>query len=1180
MPPFFMNHRSGFPKAGMPRFRSARRIRGFSLVISLSLMVLLSLLAVGMLSLAGVTLRQSQTGEALAQARANARLAMILALGDLQKTLGPDQAVSAPSDLPAPSTTSSLTGAWRSWAPKPDDAAPDYRAEKNRRFLRWLVSDPRPDEVRKPTYANGTPADPAVLASGGPSGEGRIVAGRVRVGDRGGFAWHVSDEAVKARIDLARDPSPGTSLAEQRALVAGHRPGIRNLDSAGDFKFTTLPGDATPAAFAESRKLLPKLTSLNQAEIPGGDITPALGGGITTLSLGVLCDVRDGGLKRDLSSAFAMSGGLPQELANQRLYQSTHGVGGASDPYWSMLSEYHNFHRKLNRSGPPTYTMERPDAVRVDRQLVPRKYQPGPVIQKFDMMFSAVAREAHGPHPANLARIDPDLKYIVHLVLLPLFTLHNPYNVELVFDRLNIIVADMPVGLNFYINGQPQNSRFVPINDFWIGTGANDGRIPMAMRYDLANWQSPGESTPGAPIRMKPGQTLVFGPYLDPNATSANTMRGFWGTREELVNAPNKALKLRPGFTGKAVGVSFDFLCPHAFRLPTAQAHRAAAPSSGLCAVRWSDRFHCEAAFRRPEIGVTTEWDLSARIVVGGRETEYGGMRFVYEDDATLYRHHNSVWRYPASGSLAVEELYEPYGKPLREQSRAKVFAMFSTAARTAAGGIYEHGGRDRLAGALNAQRDGRLAGKPFLHHNAARPAMVVNLKTEAIGQLSHEMNLQPLRGETDDVLEIDANNRGPAITGNTTFRGIKSAALFDVPSGPMQSIAAFRRSNAFLSTYLPNPVQPVGNSWVPPALDTTTTRQNGVTSYALLDHSYLANHALYDGFYFSTITARNGETAQRGFDAFVNEGRPLLNQAYQPWRPADGDPATLFTGNAPAANTWREAAAWQLVKGPFNINSTSVLAWKAMLSSLADTPIPTLWAKSFELENIPSPSVPVPSMTLPLAGPAEAVAPDPAKIDNRRANEWNGFRSLDPTELEVLANRIVEEVRLRGPFLSMSEFVNRRIGANSELTRTGALQAAIDQSGVNDRLFRDLPAVRAVDVADRDLYGFRTPEVSVGHPADGAPGTITQGDLLHVLEPRATVRGDTFIIRTSGQAFDGAGKVLATAHLEAVVQRVPDFIDPADAPSAPIAQLNPVNTRFGRRFDIVSLRWLSPREI
>jgi hypothetical protein len=91
----------------------------------------------------------------------------------------------------------------------------------------------------------------------------------------------------------------------------------------------------------------------------------------------------------------------------------------------------------------------------------------------------------------------------------------------------------------------------------------------------------------------------------------------------------------------------------------------------------------------------------------------------------------------------------------------------------------------------------------------------------------------------------------------------------------------------------------------------------------------------------------------------------------------------------------------------------------------------------------------------------------------------------------------------------------------------------------------------------------------------------LTQGDLLKRIGNMITPRDDTFRIRGYGEARDVRGTVQARSWCEAAVQRVPAFFDAADAPETPAAALTSnLNKRFGRHFQIVSFRWLSPDEI
>lgn len=79
--------------------------------------------------------------------------------------------------------------------------------------------------------------------------------------------------------------------------------------------------------------------------VRGCEIKP-LRNHITPYSQGVMSNVRGRGLKLDLSSMFEMGSAtantLPPEFTGQKLYQSTHGITGVSDPNWTALAGYYN----------------------------------------------------------------------------------------------------------------------------------------------------------------------------------------------------------------------------------------------------------------------------------------------------------------------------------------------------------------------------------------------------------------------------------------------------------------------------------------------------------------------------------------------------------------------------------------------------------------------------------------------------------------------------------------------------------------------------------------------------------------------------------------------------------------------------------------------------------------------
>ena len=328
-------------------------------------------------------------------------------------------------------------------------------------------------------------------------------------------------------------------------------------------------------------------------------------------------------------------------------------------------------------------------------------------------------------------------------------------------------------------------------------------------------------------------------------------------------------------------------------------------------------------------------------------------------------------------------------------------------------------------------------------------------------------------------------------------------------------------------------------------------------------DTSYLLNQALWDRYFFSTLP--QALTADQ-----INDPAFHLPNARHGFYAKDGvapTPASLST-DTEAFNT---AAAGLLVNGGFNINSTSEQAWRALLAS----------------HNNVDPSAPA-GFSHPYARFSSTQAGDPANT-----TDWSsGYRILSDAQINLLAQKIVAEVKTRGPFLSLADFVNRRL-KNDATGLKGALQAAIDATNINDNAPFNSPAHRVGPMAYypataptllqkqlflADFAGDDTRPAS--SRAAFAPGFLTQADLLSSLGPVLMARSDTFRIRTYGETVNSAtGLVEAKAWCEAVVQRTPDYVESTvDAWAIPAA--GTPSATFGRRFKIVSFRWLSPADI
>jgi hypothetical protein len=273
-----------------------------------------------------------------------------------------------------------------------------------------------------------------------------------------------------------------------------------------------------------------------------------------------------------------------------------------------------------------------------------------------------------------------------------------------------------------------------------------------------------------------------------------------------------------------------------------------------------------------------------------------------------------------------------------------------------------------------------------------------------------------------------------------------------------------------------------------------------------------------------------------------------------------------------------------------FNVNSTSVKAWRALLGHARNQRVPryTESAADWSLLTGLSPET-------DYAVPRFSVAGDVAAGDIGSsgtfagASEFSGYRVFTYEMLDQMAEEMVNQVRLRGPFLSLSEFVNRQLSndpSDNQLVLSGAVQSALNvlaanhDEGANPYSFLQDESLDTGLIKDRDA-DYKNPEASVGKSAYGVPGWPRQADILRPLAPILSARDDTFTIRAYGDARDASGKIIARATCEAIVRRGREFVSPdEDAPDIIGPPTAIANREFGRRIQIISFRWLNSDEV
>ncbi|WP_269523234.1 hypothetical protein [Coraliomargarita parva] len=484
------------------------------------------------------------------------------------------------------------------------------------------------------------------------------------------------------------------------------------------------------------------------------------------------------------------------------------------------------------------------------------------------------------------------------------------------------------------------------------------------------------------------------------------------------------------------------------------------------------------------------------------------------------------------------------------------------------------------------------------------------------------DVNIYPSVNEYALSMTSSPSATSPALLG----------VYFDVLKDSERLLSIGQFQHVPFARYTHNTTYPFANSYGEYRLDRRTSyRANNVPRFddggddTLYDLSYHLNRSMWDKYFLSTVPM---DYSQSDLDS----GKAMHNSRLVPFAdsPAGSlqldDIKYISGGNA----AYDKAAANLLNAGAFNVNSTSEEAWRAVLAGTYDIPSNEDFAVAGdEVGEI----IPFSRFSSSLVDTSHSGGPyldytvtmtlDTGGSRGFDEQYYYGNRGLylnnpdDTTQndnvnslVNELARTMVEQVRLRGPFLSLSDFVNRSLTDNDSDPEgiKGALQSAIDRmksssanphelwtsiKGGNMKMpplkyngktkwFDDYDEEMFIGGSAEDITSIPESASYTALYANG-PKYLTQADVLSTIGPALSPRSDSFKIRAYGETVDPVSQsVIAHVWCEAIVQRIPEFVDDQNSPETALndPNISGTNLKFGRKFKIVKFRWLDDSEI
>ncbi|CAM3143339.1 hypothetical protein [Rariglobus hedericola] len=1119
--------------------------RGFALIITITLLAFLVLLLVSLASLTRVETQVASNNQSLAQARQNALMALNVALGQLQRHTGPDQRVTATADLAAAASGERLTagspafntvavngtvngllptgatasvqtgtrwwtGVWgRSSTTYATPGASPYDQTPSPILLNWLVSG---NEDRTFT----TDANGLVTAS---TSDGRIAANSPPFTPGAPVNWAAAgldpatpdgwaDRSAYAKLEIK-------SSGQKAVLLVGPK-------TAGDQAATN--GEAAVERYV--------VAPVKDISVPSSTVPGAGTSGNTTIGRYAWW-VGDEGVKASYALADPRAGknnpgGADADAADSRLRLMTSSRSGVElvpgFPAYPTANDPNSAIR-LER------LMQMPQAVLLDTTPTSETqrshfhdFTPKAVGVLSNTLSGGLRKDL--THYFEMSQSDWNASDLAGKGIIP--ATHSPnwgasgyapkwdwlysfYNTNPSVSSPSLVVrpeTSTQVGIAPVIT----QFRMIAFTDLaMIAPGTDVQRIPAGRSYQL-------------PIRSNVAFVLA-NPYNVTLTAPANTYEfvlknTYTSSNPPIPDAPNKtpgglvigASPLSHGYDesyGSLVlmrapndNVTKSMLDTVRYTLPA-----FSIPPGGTCVLSVKGNTQVAGGILQPAIGAEDPVELELNnlgnpIVAKSRYfTAKNTLDFTTPGlpPPATNQPRTIALMYIHDQVFTTITLREKNNGPILQQL---VDCGFSKTGETT-GVEGEIIGNFHIKFMPPARRDMNSASPAVVFQYAlfaqARPYMDLNLRSATVDHTAMDTpgklwtptsyaggvsrgGVQPVAGGfTENLTPATwAENFGPETRSPVASQGI----FFDFPrraSGqpPVLSIGQLQHASLTADDWHPGttinyqPAYAVGNSYSYPFV----TRGQAVQSRAkgwykaptnnirYFDMAYLLNTALWDGFFFS--------------------GVPQSGAAFEPLNPR------YALHNATAPNQVRSpyASAHLVSEGAFNINSTSHDAWVALLGGLNSLRV----NNDAVADGVPFPR----TLWQPTSNTSTANAGVSSyKPSGTGDDSYSGYRRLSSAEINVLAAEIVKRVRARGPFVSLSHFINRSLVAASSAFNSsindadtsgnlaaspvpmgrglaGPLQAAIDSTAAGINTFQTVSS-DVVTANGAGAYGDR----------------------------------------------------------------------------------------------------------